>query len=181
MLFMTSASSTAASITGFKLESVALRTQHDPAQVTWKSGKKSALTEMEVGTARKALRDYLSARGEPVGHSHLHTAALIALAEVNALKKAEDEFDFAMRKTQSLMEQALKDSHEFIHYSTGEGIDTGMGCGFDTPGKHGLLNHLLGRVIIGQSRSCHCDVSAKESASYFSGSRRRIKINNSPD
>ncbi len=123
--FMTSAL-TAASITGFKLESVAIRTEHDPAQVTWKSGKKSAPTEMEVGVARKALHDYLSARGEPVGYLHLHTAALIALAEVNALKKTEDEFDFAMRKTQSVMEQALKDSHEFIHYSTGEGIDTGM-------------------------------------------------------
>lgn len=123
--FMTSAL-TAASITGFKLESVALRTQHDPAQVIWKSGKKSAPTEIEVETARKALRDYLSARGEPVGYLHLHTAALIVLAEVNALKKAEDEFDFAMRKTQSVMEQALKDSPEFIHYSTGEGIDTGM-------------------------------------------------------
>jgi hypothetical protein len=123
--FMTSAL-TAASITGFKLESVALRTEHDPAQVTWKSGKKSAPTEMEVETARKALRDYLSARGEPAGYLHLHTAALIALADVNALKKTEDEFDFAMRKTQSVMEQALKDSHEFIHFSTGEGIDTGM-------------------------------------------------------
>ena len=107
-------------------ESVALRTEHDPAQVIWKSGKKSALTEMEVGIARKALRDYLSARGEPAGYLHLHTAALIALADVNALKKTEDEFDFAMRKTQSVMEQALKDSHEFIHHSTGEGIDTGM-------------------------------------------------------
>ena len=123
--FMTSAL-TAASIAGFKLESVALRTEHDPAQVTWKSGKKSTPTETEVGIARNALRDYLSARGEPAGYLHLHTAALIALAEVNALKKTEDEFDFAMRKTQSVMEQALKDSREFIHYSTGEGIDTGM-------------------------------------------------------
>lgn len=123
--FITSAL-TAASITGFKLESVALRTEHDPAQVTWKSGKKSAPTEMEVEIARNALREYLSARGEPAGYLHLHAAGVIALAEVNALKKAEDEFDFALRKTQSVLEQALKDSHEFIHYSTGEGIDTGM-------------------------------------------------------
>lgn len=122
--FMTSAL-TAASAAGFKLESVALRTEHDPVQVLWKSGKKSASAEMEVETARKAMREYLSARGEPAGYLHLHTAGLVALAEDNALKQTADEFDFAMRKTQSIMEQALKDSHEFIHYSTGEGVDTG--------------------------------------------------------
>ena len=123
--FMTSAL-TAASITGFKLESVALRTEHDPVQVLWKSGKKPVATEMEVETARKAMREYLLARGEPAGYLHLHTAGLVALAEVNALKQPQDEFDFAMRKTQSVMEQALKDSREFIHYSTGEGVDTGV-------------------------------------------------------
>lgn len=123
--FMTSAL-TAASVTGFKLESVALRTEHDPVQVLWKSGKKSAATDLDVGKARKAMRDYLLARGEPAGYLHLHTAGLIALAEVNALKQANDELDFAMRKTQSVMEQALKDSHEFVHYSSGEGIDTGV-------------------------------------------------------
>jgi len=122
--FMTSAL-TAALEAGFKLESVALRTEHDPVQVLWKSGKKSASVEMEVETARKAMREYLSARGEPAGYLHLHTAGLVALAEANALKQTADEFDFAMRKTQSIMEQALKDSHEFIHYSTGEGVDTG--------------------------------------------------------
>lgn len=123
--FMTSAL-TAASITGFKLESVALRTEHDPVQVLWKSGKKPVAAEMEVETARKAMRDYLLARGEPSGYLHLHTAGLVALAEVNALKQPQDEFDFAMRKTQSVMEQALKDSREFVHYSTGEGVDTGV-------------------------------------------------------
>ncbi|MFN8399390.1 MAG: hypothetical protein U0X74_05190 [Anaerolineales bacterium] len=123
--FMTSAL-TAASITGFKLESVALRTEHDPVQVLWKSGKKPVAAEMEVETARKAMREYLLARGEPAGYLHLHTAGLVALAEINALKQPQDEFDFAMRKTQSVMEQALKDSREFIHYSTGEGVDTGV-------------------------------------------------------
>ncbi|HNH25696.1 MAG TPA: hypothetical protein PLR93_01690 [Anaerolineales bacterium] len=123
--FMTSAL-TAASAAGFKLESVALRTEHDPVQVLWKSGKRSASAEIEVETARNAMRSYIAARGEPAGYLHLHTAGLIALAEVNALKQVNDEFDFAMRKTQSVMEQALKDSHEFVHYSTGEGVDTGV-------------------------------------------------------
>ncbi|MBI2332393.1 MAG: hypothetical protein HYU84_09595 [Chloroflexi bacterium] len=123
--FMTSAL-TAAQTAGFKLESVALRTEYDPVQIVWKSGKKSQPAPMEVETIRKAIREFLFVRGEPVGYLHLHTAGLIALAEANALKQNEDEFDFAMRKTQSAMEQALKDTHEFVHYSTGEGVDTGM-------------------------------------------------------
>ena len=123
--FMTSAL-TAAHTAGFHLVSVALRTQHDPVQILWKSGKKSQPAPMEVETIRKAMREHLSARGEPAGYLHLHTAGLIALAEANALKQTEDEFDFAMRKTQSAMEQALKDSHEFVHHSAGEGVDTGM-------------------------------------------------------
>lgn len=116
---------TAANVTGFKLESVALRTEHDPAQFLWKSGKRSQPTVMDVEAVRSAMREYLSARGEPAGYLHLHTAGLVALAEVNALKQSGDEFDFAMRKTQSAMEQALRDSRDFVHHSTGEGVDTG--------------------------------------------------------
>jgi len=122
--FITSAM-TAANATGFKLESAALRTAHDPAQFLWKSGKRPQPTAMDVETIRKAMREHLSARGEPAGYLHLHTAGLAALADVNALKQAGDEFDFAMRKTQSAMEQALRDSHDFVHHSTGEGVDTG--------------------------------------------------------
>lgn len=122
--FMTSAL-TAPHTAGFHLESIALRTEHDPAQILWTSGKKSPPAPMEVETIRRAMREHLSARGEPAGYLLLHTAGLIALAETNALKQSEDELDFAMRKTQSAMEQALKDSREFVHYSTGEGVDTG--------------------------------------------------------
>jgi hypothetical protein len=123
--FMTSAL-TAAQAAGFDLESVAIRTALDPAQILWKSGQKKPSSAMEVETIRKAMRERLLERGEPAGYLRLHTAGLIALAEVNALKQADDEWDFAMRKTQSAMEQALKDGHEFVHYSTGEGVDTGM-------------------------------------------------------
>jgi hypothetical protein len=72
------------------------------------------------------MRGFLAARGEPVGYLHPHTAGLIALAESNALKQMEDEFDEAMRKTNGLLESALRRDKSFIHYSTGEGVDTGM-------------------------------------------------------
>ncbi|NUQ86804.1 MAG: hypothetical protein HUU11_19060, partial [Anaerolineales bacterium] len=123
--FMTSAL-TAGQAAGFVLESVALRTALDPVQIVWKSGSKLQPAPMEIETIRKAMREFLSARGEPAGYLHLHTAGLIALAQANALKQAEDEFDAALRKTHNAMEGALKEGNEFFHYSTGEGVDTGM-------------------------------------------------------
>lgn len=129
--FMTSAL-TAAQAAGFVLESAALRTEHDPAQILWKSGSKPAPAPMEIETIRNAIREFLSARGEPAGYLHVHTAGLIALAEANALKQDGDEWDLAIRKTQNAMEQALKGDAAFIHYSSGEGMDTGMwGFGLD--------------------------------------------------
>lgn len=123
--FLTSAF-TAAHTSGFVLEHMALRTQHDPVQIVWKSGEKFKPAPLDIEMIRKALREFLSARGEPVGYLHLHTAGLIALTEANALRQADDEFDVVIRTIQSAMEQALRGGNEFVHYSTGEGVDTGM-------------------------------------------------------
>ncbi|MDO9300043.1 MAG: hypothetical protein Q7T89_01610 [Anaerolineales bacterium] len=121
--FLTSAF-TAASAAGFSAQSVALRTEHDPVQVIWKNGQKQKSANADV--LQNAIREYLSARGEPVNYLHAHTAGLIALAETDALKRPEQEFDEALRKTNALFESALKDDERFVHYSTGENVDTGM-------------------------------------------------------
>lgn len=123
--FLTSAF-TAAHTAGFVLELVALRTEHDPVQIVWKSGEKIKPASLDIEMIRKALREFLAARGEPTGYLFLHTAGLIALTEANALRQTEDELDIVIRKTQNVMEQALKGGNEFSHYSTGEGVDTGM-------------------------------------------------------
>ena len=123
--FLTSAF-TAAHTAGFVLEHVALRTEHDPVQIVWKSGEKIKPASLDIEMIRKALREFLSARGEPTGYLFLHTAGLIALTEANALRQSEDELDIVIRKAQNVMEQALKGGNEFVHYSTGEGVDTGM-------------------------------------------------------
>jgi hypothetical protein len=118
---------TAASAAGFSLQSVALRTEHDAAQVVWKNITQTGdLREQTSETIRKAVYDFLISRGEPAHYLHTHTAGLIALAEADALKKPEQEFDEALRKTNALFESALKDDGRFVHYSTGEGVDTGM-------------------------------------------------------
>jgi len=123
--FLTSAF-TAASAAGFTLESVAMRTLHDPVQVVWKSTETRQPTAADVGSIRAAIHDFLKTRGEPANYLHLHTVGLISLAESHALKQTDDELDAALRKTQGLMEHALKGSGDFIHYSSGEGVDTGM-------------------------------------------------------
>ncbi|MHB8779409.1 MAG: hypothetical protein ACYC6R_16880 [Anaerolineales bacterium] len=133
--FMTSVI-TAAQTAGFKLESMALRTEHDPVQVIWKRTQKTIAGTVNVEMVRKAMREYLSARGEPARYLHLHCAGLIACEETSALKGPEHEFDEALRKIQGLFESVLKDGDEFVHYSTGESVETGMwDLDLDTSGK----------------------------------------------
>ena len=124
-LFLTSALS-AAQTAGFSLQSVALRTEHDPMQIVWRSAQKIDVAEAGNEVVSDAIHEFLSARGEPAGYLHVHTAGLIALAEADALKQAEFEFDEILRRTQALFESALKEDERFVHYSTGEGVDTGL-------------------------------------------------------
>ncbi len=125
--FLTSAL-TAAQAAGYDLKSVALRTGHDPVQIVWWRGEslKRETNEQDVGVVRKAITEHLSARGEPASYLHVHAAGLIALAESRALKAPKQEFDEAMRTTQSTLEVALKGSADFAHYSNSEGVDTGL-------------------------------------------------------
>ena len=129
--FLTSAF-TAASASAFSLQSVAVRTEHDPVQVIWKNGQKQPTQNADLNNLRNAIQEYLSARGEPANYLLIHAAGLIALAEAHSLKQPEHEFDEALRKTHALFESALKDDNRFTHYSTGAGVDTGMwGLGLD--------------------------------------------------
>ena len=125
--FLTSAL-TAASAAGFDLQSLALRTEHDPVQILWKRGEhlKRESNQAEVDAVRDAIHSHLVERGEPASYLHVHAAGLIALAESHSLKNKNDEFDEAMRATQSLIQTALSEDERFVHYSTGESVDTGF-------------------------------------------------------
>jgi hypothetical protein len=119
---------TAAGAAGFDLISVALRTEHDPIQLTWTRGEhlKREVNDPDVEVIREAMLAHLTERGEPASYLHLHAAGLIALAETHALKKKETEFDEALRGTQAIIQKALSDDERFVHYSTGESVDTGL-------------------------------------------------------
>ncbi len=116
---------TAANCAAFSLQSVALRTEHDPVQIVWKKVQKQKPQNMDVTILRNAIQEYLTLRGEPASYLHIHTAGLIAISELNALKQPDLEFDEALRKTQALFELALK-TERFAHYSSGENIETGL-------------------------------------------------------
>jgi hypothetical protein len=125
--FLTSAL-TAAHAAGFDLKGLALRTEHDPVQILWERGEhlKREAREAEHEIIRKALEDHLAKRGEPASYLHLHAAGLIALGESHALKGTDQEFDEALRTIHATLETALKESGRFTHYSSGEGMETGL-------------------------------------------------------
>jgi hypothetical protein len=138
---------TASQTAGFALESVALRTEHDAVQILWKSAQKVEAGNADVELVRKTMRELLAERGEPVGYLHLHTAGLLALTEAKALRQTEDDFDAAVRKTNSLLEVALKGDKGFIHYSTGEGVDTGMWGTSSAPSSASLSDRVEVAVV----------------------------------
>ncbi|NWG06445.1 MAG: hypothetical protein HXY35_07130 [Chloroflexi bacterium] len=123
--FLTSAL-TAASAAGFDLQSLALRTEHDPVQLLWKRGEhlKRETNEPDVDEVREAIFTHLIERGEPASYLHVHAAGLIALTTSHALKQKGQEFDEALRATQSVMQKALDDPR-FVHHSSGESVETG--------------------------------------------------------
>lgn len=118
----------AASAAGFDLQSLAMRTQHDPIQLVWRRGEhlKRESNEASIEGVRDAIHSHLNERNEPASYLHLHAAAMISLLENHALKKKEQEFDEVLRSTQTLMQTALEADSRFIHYSAGESVDTGV-------------------------------------------------------
>src|SRR5215208_149323 len=84
--FLTSAL-TAASAAGFDLQSLALRTVHDPIQLLWTCGEhlKRPPHPADVEEVREAIYTHLAERGEPASYLHVHAAGLTALAKSQAL------------------------------------------------------------------------------------------------
>jgi hypothetical protein len=119
---------TAASAAGLDLHSLALRTEHDPIQLYWTSGEhlKRQSNEPNTEDVRESIRSHLTERGEPASYLHVHAAGSIALTKSHALKQKHQEFDEALRATHSLIQTVLEEDPRFVHYSSGESVDTGL-------------------------------------------------------
>ncbi|MCI0607930.1 MAG: hypothetical protein L0Z71_02575 [Anaerolineae bacterium] len=125
--FLTSAL-TAASAAGFDLQSLALRTEHDPIQLLWRRGEhlRREANEASIEDVRESIHSHLMERGEPASYFHVHAAGMVALTESHMLKQKDQEFDDALRSTHSLIQTVLSEDERFVHYSTGESVDTGL-------------------------------------------------------
>ncbi len=146
--FLTSAL-TATSAAGWDLKGLALRTEDDPVQFLWERGehlKRQVATDNEIGVGG-IIQDYLRQRGEPTNYLHVHAAAVQALADAHYLNPSDHEFDAVLRESTALIEQALKADQRFVHYSSGEGVDTGM-WGLSDPQPGGALADRVEQAIV---------------------------------
>ncbi len=146
--FLTSAL-TAANAAGFDLQSLAMRTEYDPIQLLWKRGEhlKREVNKASIDDIQAAISSHLLERGEPASYLHVHAAGLIELAETHALKDKKQEFDEAMRGTQTLIQSALASDERFVHYSTGESVDTGL-WGLSNVTQSDIVESLSDRVEV---------------------------------
>ena len=94
----------------------------------WTCGEhlKRQPNQADIEDVREAIYAHLAERGEPASYLHVHAAGLIALAKSHALKQKDQEFDEALRATHSLIQTALEEDPRFVHYSSGESVDTGL-------------------------------------------------------
>lgn len=125
--FLTSALS-AADAAGLDLQSLAVRTEHDPIQLLWSTGE--PLQRPSQPASREMLQEaiyaHLAERGEPASYLHVHAAGLTALAQSHAFKQKDQEFDEALRTVHTLIQTALGEDPRFVHFSSGERVDTGL-------------------------------------------------------
>ena len=137
--FLTSAL-TAAEAAGFDLKGLAMRTGGDPIQILWESGEhlQRETHKPVVEEARQSVVDHLLSRGEPAPYLHLHAAALIDLASKRALRDKGQEIEQALRSTNSLIQNALRDDTLFEHYSTGASVETGV---WGLKPSRGMMDH----------------------------------------
>jgi hypothetical protein len=118
----------ASDINGFRLQSLAMRTQHDAAQISWTRGERLHLefADADVTAVRVAIRNYLTARGEPTLYLPLHAAALSTLTESRALTRPRQPADKILRAAADIIRESLLGDESLVRYRGGESVDTGL-------------------------------------------------------
>ncbi|GAB4421813.1 MAG: hypothetical protein Kow002_10930 [Anaerolineales bacterium] len=117
----------AADFAGFDLTGLALRTPHDPVQITWKLARNNRPTfAPDPKTARRAISKHLSDRGEPASPLDTYAAGLEALAHKHALRPPDSSPDDALRDVHASIEKALADAEDIVHFSTSKNPETGL-------------------------------------------------------
>ncbi|RJP48832.1 MAG: hypothetical protein C4583_13805 [Anaerolineaceae bacterium] len=118
----------AGDLNGFHLEGLAMRTQHDAAQITWTRGERlrHAFADADADSVRAAIRGHLSARGEPTFYLPLHAAALSTLTADHALARPHQPTDEVIREAAKFVQETLLGDESLVRYRGGESADTGL-------------------------------------------------------
>lgn len=119
----------AADISGFDLETIALRTVHDPVQVGWKRAvqPERPASPPDPELVRSVLCDYLRERGEAATYLHLYTAGLAALAQGRLLTRPAQAISLSLAQTNTLLQQSLRSAEGLVHYESGShALETGL-------------------------------------------------------
>lgn len=112
----------AASSAGFDLHGMAMRTVHDPLQITWRRGERLRREPQEtrLEDIRAALREHLRERGEPASYFALYVAGLGKQAQSQGLMRPAGDFDQGVRESQSAIQQAIQNDKELERLDASE-------------------------------------------------------------
>lgn len=118
----------AGDLNGFHLEGLAMRTQHDAAQIAWTRGERLHHGDEKPDPMgiRETIRDHLTARGEPTLYLPLHAAALSTLTADHALARPRQPADEVIREAAKIVQETLLGDETLVRYRGGEGADTGL-------------------------------------------------------
>jgi len=117
----------AADSAGFDLTGLALRTQHDPVQITWTLSPNARPTRApDSNIAQHAISRHLAERGEPASPLDTYAAGLDTLAREHALQSPGSSPDDALREIHAAIETALVKGGDFLHFSPSENPETGL-------------------------------------------------------
>ena len=105
---------------GFELEGLALRTRHDPVQIVWKRRKDESKSEKDHFQIRRAVKEYLQARGEPATYLHLHALALTGFARRPGLLLPRETADESLTRLHAAIEEALLNDKNLTRFDGSE-------------------------------------------------------------
>lgn len=113
---------------GFHLHSLAMRTQHDAAQIVWMRGERlhRKREEVDITSIHAAIHGHLIARGEPAIYLPLHAAALVTLTNDHALSEPRQPAEDVVRNVAKMVQEALLGNQSLVRYRGGESVDTGL-------------------------------------------------------
>lgn len=159
---------------GFQLQSLAMRTQHDAIQIQWTRGERlhHEYADADVTAVRAAVRDHLAARGEPTLYLPLHAAALSALTESRALTRPRQPADEIIRNASDLVREALLGDETLVRYRGGESVDTGLwGLSQELESAEPLSDRVEMAVVnfLAGHPDCAFDEILREAATHLPG------------